>query len=409
MPWIDELLMRDAGAAAVLYHDAPPDADAPTVETLREWVARRPRSRLILADTSADTSPGGGGSGGGGGGVARDDSKSEARVARLALCRNVLVAEVLGWLRGDNDALVQLDLDCTPPPPAVLLGILDAMRQPGDPLAAYGVVSSGNRGAYRDMWALRSATLHATYDCYRDVAMVRRLGNCKTHRVYLHPVAPPFGVEAAFNGLAIYRASALRQGAAARCRYHDRVNVPGGQIAHHGNATATVAATAIADATARLSCEHVPYQRCLREAAGVSLAIAPSLLSSCGAESKRRERARATFMLANGSVVRAMLGRDELRIGDGLVAEAAGRRGVREAMFGLNLGDEAAGRRPRRRRTVAAFGVVAAAWLLCPCLLLCAAVRAWRGRPSPCTVDGLVGSRTAHLLRRWYAGIDVEI
>tara|TARA_B110001452_G_scaffold253718_1_gene244679 strand:- start:281 stop:550 length:270 start_codon:yes stop_codon:yes gene_type:complete len=89
-------------------------------------------------------------------------------------------------------------------------------------------------------------------------------------------------------------------------------------------------------------------------------------------------------MFANGSVVHVMLGRDELRLGPDLVAEAAGGRW---------LGPSA----HRSRRRVVAFGAVGAAWLLCPCLLLIAAVRA------------LLGSRTAHLLRRWHAGIDVEI
>ena len=408
LPWVDELLTMRDGGGVVLYHDAPPGADAPTVDALREWAARRPRSRLLLAETSADTSSPSGG-GGGGRGTARDDAKSEARLARLALCRNVLVAEALGWLgHRDNDdgALLQLDLDCTPPPPAALLGVLHAMMTapPGDPLHAFGVVSGGNRGAYRDMWALRSATLHQSHDCqHRDTAMVRRLDSCRAHRIHLHPAAPPFGVEAAYNGLAIYRASALRRGAAAHCRYTGHIDVPVAPIAHvrgRGNATttATTTTTAATTATTRLACEHVPYQQCLREAAGVRLAVAPSLLSSCGEASRRREQARATFMFANGSVVHVMLGRDELRLEPDLVAEAA---------VGRWLGPSA--HRSRRRRTVVAFGVVGAAWLLCPCLLLIAAVRARRGGASPCTADGLVGSRTAHLLRRWYAGIDVEI
>ena len=263
VPYMDRLLQgANDTTMVIIYHDAP-SGDEATVAVLRAWAERERRVRLILSDV-AD----------------RGD-----RISRLALCRNVLLADALSHLR-PNGALAQFDLDCEFGSEETLLttvgeirhaasrtrngsklggGLLgppqhlrrrfnssssgataaDGRRKGGGGgkngtgaghgphahrhhnhphvqhnASAFDVVTTNNEGAYRDMWALRSSTLGMDYDCFWDFGRMKSRGNCKRHRMFVSPTAAPFAVEAAFNGLAIYSAAALRGvGGAAACRY----------------------------------------------------------------------------------------------------------------------------------------------------------------------------------------------
>ena len=114
---------------------------------------------------------------------------------------------------------------------------------------------------------------------------MRKQGNCKKHRIYVHPDAPPVDVEAAFNGLAIFSAASLTSPRAARCRYTNQTEDRDSGRMH-------------------VVSEHVPYQQCLR-ASGIRIAIVPSLLTYCHDWSTRYD-ARRTYYLRNGSVTRLL-------------------------------------------------------------------------------------------------------
>lgn len=149
--------------------------------------------------------------------------------------------------------------------------------------AYFDVVTANNPGAYRDMWALRSSALYMNYDCFWDFTQMRHEGNCKQHRIYVHREAPSLAVEAAFNGMAIYSAAALRRDTAASCRYTNESADPDSGRRH-------------------VVSEHVPFQRCLADH-GVTIGLWPSLQTYCHDWSTRHD-ARRTFYLRNGTVVR---------------------------------------------------------------------------------------------------------
>ncbi len=235
---------------AILYQDDPSDTD--TVSVLRAWTSREQRAHVIESDMG---------------------NRGE-RIQRLVLCRNVLLAETKAILaRSKRGGLnLQLDMDCTYTP----LLLVGALRRTG-----YGVLTSNNDGAYRDMWALRSRTLRMNYDCFWDFEQMRRHGNCKHHRIHVSPIAPPFAVDAAFNGAAIYTSNALLERGAPLCRYANETRDPDTGKTH-------------------VSCEHVPFQRCLSRQ-GVRIGLSPSLRVHCGVWRTVRH-AKRTFYLPNGSV-----------------------------------------------------------------------------------------------------------
>ena len=87
-------------------------------------------------------------------------------------------------------------------------------------------------------------------------------GHCKHHEIRIHPHAPLVEVQAAFNGLALYTAGALRSNGG-RCRYKNESLDPDTRKPH-------------------IVCEHVPYQTCLVQRGGVRIAIDPTLHVHCG-------------------------------------------------------------------------------------------------------------------------------
>ena len=66
-----------------------------------------------------------------------------------------------------------MDRDRPPRSPSGLLRAIDAMRSASGS-GAFGVITSNNAGAYRDMWALRSARLGMDYDCFWDFARMKK-------------------------------------------------------------------------------------------------------------------------------------------------------------------------------------------------------------------------------------------
>ena len=80
---------------------------------------------------------------------------------------------------------------------------------------------------------------------------MKRRGDCDATQLRINASAPPFAVDSAFNGLALYRLGALRRRA--------------GGCSYDGGRT----------------CEHVPFHLCLRRS-GLRLGVAPYLVQGCG-------------------------------------------------------------------------------------------------------------------------------
>ena len=252
-PMLDEL-RASIGAKSVVYvfDDDPADRQR---STLLAWAARSRFVRLILADDfGAD------------------------RIERLMLCRNTLVQEARMHLpRGG--VFVMLDLDCRFPKVSKVdwsswLRLLQGVGgQNATSVLKFGVLTSNNPGAYRDMWALRSKRLGMAYDCFWDFAQMKESGNCKSYRLHVHPTLSPFAIEAGFNGAAAYSAIALRQ--AADCQHRN-------------------------ESDGHVVSEHVPFQQCLRQR-GVRVGLAPWFFTSC-AGWKTKESSKRLFLLPNGTL-----------------------------------------------------------------------------------------------------------
>ena len=196
IPYADALMKaasaRGLSPSILIFQDDP--TDNATLAVLEAWAARQPRVRLILADMG----------------------ERGERIQRLALCRNVLLAEASAYLAPAPEAppspvsrsgfVASIDLDCRHGLPENLLRAIDEMDTT---YKGFDVVTANNWGAYRDMWALRSKRMGMDYDCFWDFARMRRQGNCKMHQIFVHPDSSAFEVDAAFNGMAIFRAASL--------------------------------------------------------------------------------------------------------------------------------------------------------------------------------------------------------
>jgi hypothetical protein len=290
MPYLDELLKVRSDTRIIVYHDSPFN-DRSTREELIAWAAREPRVRLILSD--------------------HETREDRDRIARLTLCRNVLHTQALSTSIGlaQQGCVVQLDLDCESMPRLVaLLAAAEALatvhaqsgrspepRGATSPRASFDVLTANSEGVYRDVWALRSTQLDMNYDCWQDVDALRARGDCAHRRIVVSPKAEPFAVEAAFNGMALFSAKALRT--AASCRYENSTTAE--------SATKTPTSTQLSlPPTSRqrvVACEHVAFQRCLRSH-DLRIGLFPSLLLRCG-EWFGASDARSTQYLQDGSVV----------------------------------------------------------------------------------------------------------
>ena len=250
--------------AYVLFHDVPRGGDRDgTRDELLRMAARSERVRLVLAQPLLY--PG------------------WSRTQRLALCRNVLLAEALSAAAsGDGAAgaaMVALDLDCD-------AGTHDAMARAaaaaGAALAGaapWAALTANSPGEYHDRWALRSAALGLDYDC-QFAKQTRTLGGCADWSLRLDPRAPVFAVDSAFNGLGVYDLRQMRRAGADECRYRGSRN--------------------------SMNCEHVPFHLCLRRK-GLAVAVDPGMVVGCGAARLGpawRVRSKAA-VFANGTLWRA--------------------------------------------------------------------------------------------------------
>ena len=250
--WVGALLDHLAaggggGGGVLIFEDEQRSGDPDgTRKSLRSWAAQDARVRLLLAAPLL--------------------YPRWSRTQRLALCRNMLASEARKAL-SERGALIALDLDCRGPEPRHIAAVLASMGR-------WDVLTANTRppGYYYDRWALRSSVLGVDYDCWFNQTQRRLRGSCPDYAITIDPAAQAFGVDSAFNGLGIYRASSLR--AAAGCRYRGTKN--------------------------SYLCEHVPFHLCLRSHQ-LAIGVLPSLAVECGT-TQISARRRYVRYLANGSV-----------------------------------------------------------------------------------------------------------
>lgn len=250
------------GGGVLVFEDEQRSGDPDgTRAALREWAARDRRVRLLLAQPLL--------------------YPRWSRTQRLALCRNMLAHEAARL--PERGVYVSIDLDCRTPAAAEVVGVLTSMLPAlaGEVATAvtrreWDVLTANTRppAYYYDRWALRSQALTLDYDCWFNTTQRRQRGACPDYAITLDPEAPPLSVDSAFNGLGLYRASAMRRALAADCRYRGTKN--------------------------SYMCEHVPFHLCMR-AASLSIGVLPALTVECGPTivAPRHTRVR---LLANGSV-----------------------------------------------------------------------------------------------------------
>ena len=204
---------------------------------------------------------------------------SLGRIAQLAFCRQVLLAESLKLATPHATThytppryYIAMDLDCPAPahPQALSLAIHSHMvplrptkhlppvagelRSRAASVAGstrFDALFANSQPYYYDQHVLRSSSLTLQYDCIEDKATMAARGTCRDYTITIDPAAPPIAVDSAFNGLAVYSLASLRDSG---CRYH-------GPLLRQA--------------------EHAGLHACLRSA-GLRLAIAPSLVYGCG-------------------------------------------------------------------------------------------------------------------------------
>ena len=185
IPYIDRLLTEATllkyAPSVLIFHDDP--SDNTTLGVLMDWASREKRVRLILSDMA---------------------DRGE-RIQRLALCRNVLLAEASARMPEEHPTsypigyVASLDLDCKHGEPSALLQALGTMRtadttaaSPSSAFAAeaaaqrFDVLTANNHGAYRDMWALRASALLMDYDCFWDFTRMKNQGNWCAFYLHAH-------------------------------------------------------------------------------------------------------------------------------------------------------------------------------------------------------------------------------
>lgn len=254
MAWLENLgsTFRADAYGVFVYWDDDGDRDG-TQTALRGWARRNRQIHLVLAPPLR--------------------APNWYRTQRLALCRNVLLGEGLLRLPA-HGTLAFYDLDCKVASTAPALAAARMLAQSHSP---WSVLTANSPGAYYDQWALRSAMLGLDYDCQFAKPAATRAG-CKDMAILLHPQAAPFGVQSAFNGLAVYHVGALARQNATGCRFE-------------GSRMSRI-------------CEHVPFSLCLGRH-GLRLAVLPQMVVNCGAPPLRGafERAKVQARLfANNSL-----------------------------------------------------------------------------------------------------------
>ena len=236
-------------------------------------------------------------------------SRYPERTDRIAHCRNTLMRHALQrsrrWHGKTASAfVVVLDLDCKRPvaPTPLAMAVMSMLRS-----REWDVLAGNSKPGhdYYDLWALRSKTLGMEYDCWRDRQAMARFGSCDAYEMRLDQKAPPFEVDSAFNGLAIYRVSSLLRKERRKenhkkwwQQYLDRW--PSVAAAMAGGSGSDSAAPCMYDG--RATCEHVPFHACLRRR-GLRLGVAPYLTQGCGNGAPRPPPPSVVVrMQMNGSV-----------------------------------------------------------------------------------------------------------
>ena len=136
--WIEGVLEQSGGGALIFEDEQRGDRDG-TRRYLRAWAASDPRLRLILAQPLL--------------------YPRWSRTQRLALCRNMLAREAVRALP-ERGALISVDLDCTPSPPAAILGI--ARQLSAHRAGAGGPPSHGVRRPAWARWDVATVNSHRT-------------------------------------------------------------------------------------------------------------------------------------------------------------------------------------------------------------------------------------------------------
>ena len=151
-------------------------------------------------------------------------SRLKSRTERLPECRNACLDEL--W-KERKDFLIVLDMDGICQEPIPTESILSSFKHDG------WAAMTANTTKYYDIWALRSEW--CPYDCWKMVhgrpsSMSGEEAIDKfihTHKKAIPRHLPPIEVESAFNGLGIYRTSAIDG-----CRYSMRSTFHGGDVEH---------------------------------------------------------------------------------------------------------------------------------------------------------------------------------
>ena len=236
-------------------------------------------------------------------------SRYPERTDRIAHCRNTLMRHALQrsrrWHGKTASAfVVVLDLDCKRPvaPTPLAMAVMSMLRS-----HEWDVLAGNSKPGldYYDLWALRSKTLGMEYDCWRDRQAMARFGSCDAYEMRLDQKAPPFEVDSAFNGLAIYRVSSLLREERREDnhkkwwqQYLDRW--PSVAAAMADGSGSDSAAPCMYDGSA--TCEHEPFHACLRRR-GLRLGVAPYLTQGCGNGAPRPPPPSVVVrMQMNGSV-----------------------------------------------------------------------------------------------------------
>ena len=144
------------------------------------------------------------------------------RTHRLAHGRNTLL-DIAKKYYADYDFYVVMDLDYTRQNTHSILSVADTMP------SHYSGVTAVSRKRYYDWWAFRSSALKLDYDCWKDKDNIQQNGDCNSWKhkpINMNGVARK--VESAFNGIGVYKLSAIPKDA----RYVGETS-DGGEVCEH--------------------------------------------------------------------------------------------------------------------------------------------------------------------------------
>ena len=175
-----------------------------TLSALTEWSNSGPDRKVVNLDGMAN--------------------RLKSRTERLPECRNACLDEL--W-KNRKDFLVVLDMDGICQEPIPMANILTSFKHDG------WAAMTANTSKYYDIWALRSPW--CPYDCWRMVHQrPSSMSGEEAVNAYIHAhkkviprETPPIEVESAFNGLGIYKASAIEG-----CRYSMKSTFHGADVEH---------------------------------------------------------------------------------------------------------------------------------------------------------------------------------